>query len=142
MKLLDVNILVAAHREDAEQHPTIRPWLESQLETAPGIALSDLVLSGFVRVVTHPKVFKIPTPLGEALDFAVDLRARSTVTIVRPGGGHWEIFLRLCRSADARGNLVPDAYHAALAIEYGLEWITFDRGFARYPRLRWSCPLP
>lgn len=140
MKLIDVNILVAAHREDAEQHQTIRPWLESQLEKPPGIALSDLVLSGFVRVVTHPKIFKIPTPLAEALDFAVDLRARSVVTIVRPGVSHWEIFLRLCRSADVRGNLVPDAYHAALAIEYGLEWITFDRGFARYPGLRWSVP--
>lgn len=142
MKLLDVNILVAAHREDAEQHHSIRPWLESQLENPPGIALSDLVLSGFVRVVTHPKIFKIPTPLEQALEFAVDLRARSSVTVVRPGINHWEIFLGLCRSADARGNLVPDAYHAALAIEYGLEWITFDRGFARYPRLRWSCPLP
>ena len=141
MKLLDVNILVAAHREDAEQHHTIRPWLESQLEKPPGIALSDLVLSGFVRVVTHPKIFKIPTPLEEALDFTVDLRARSAVTIVRPGVGHWEIFLKLCRAADARGNLVPDAYHAALAIEFGLEWITLDRGFARYPGLRWSGPL-
>lgn len=141
MKLLDVNILVAAHREDAEQHHTIRPWLESQLEKPPGIALSDLALSGFVRVVTHPKIFKIPTPLQEALDFTVDLRARSAVTIVRPGVGHWEIFLKLCRAADARGNLVPDAYHAALAIEFGLEWITLDRGFARYPGLRWSCPL-
>jgi hypothetical protein len=142
MKLLDVNILVAAHREDADQHHAIRPWLESQLEKPPGIALSDLVLSGFVRVVTHPRVFKIPTPLEQALEFAVDLRARSSVTIVRPGLSHWEIFLGLCRSADARGNLVPDAYHAALAIEYGLEWITFDRGFARYPRLRWSYPHP
>lgn len=142
MKLLDVNILVAAHREDAEQHHSIRPWLESQLENPPGIALSNLVLSGFVRVVTHPKIFKIPTPLEQALEFAVDLRARSSVTIVQPGVSHWKIFLDLCRSADARGNLVPDAYHAALAIEYGLEWITFDQGFARYPRLRWSCPLP
>ncbi|MCE9519064.1 MAG: type II toxin-antitoxin system VapC family toxin [Verrucomicrobia bacterium] len=141
MKLLDVNLLVAAHREDAEQHHAIRPWLESQLGNPPGIALSDLVLSGFVRVVTHPKIFKIPTPLEKALEFAIDLRARSAVTIVRPGAGHWEIFLQLCRSADARGNLVPDAYHAALAIEYGFEWITLDRGFARYPGLRWSCPL-
>ncbi len=142
MKLLDVNILVAAHRQDAEQHNAIRPWLESELRKPPGIALSDLVLSGFVRVVTHPKVFKIPTPLKQALEFAVDLRGRFEVTIVRPGAGHWEIFLELCRSADVRGNLVPDAFHAALAIEYGLEWITFDRGFARYPGLRWSCPLP
>ncbi len=141
MKLLDVNLLVAAHREDAPQHHAIRSWLESQLGKPPGIALSDLVLSGFVRVVTHPKVFKTPTPLETALEFAIDLRARSSVTIVRPGTGHWEIFLKLCRSADARGNLVPDAYHAALAIEYGFEWTTLDRGFARYPGLRWSCPL-
>lgn len=141
MKLLDVNILVAAHREDAEQHHAIRPWLESQMEKPPGIAISDLVLSGFLRVVTHPKIFKTPTPLENALEFVVDLRNRSTVTIVHPGKGHWEIFLGLCRSADARGNLIPDAYHAALAIEHGLEWITFDRGFARYPGLRWSCPL-
>jgi toxin-antitoxin system PIN domain toxin len=140
MKLLDVNILVAAHREDAPPHTTIRPWLEAHLEK-PGIALSDLVLSGFIRVVTHPKIFKIPTPLAQALDFVADLRARPTVTIVRPGAGHWEIFLELCRSADARGNFVPDAYHAALAIEYGLEWITLDQGFARYPGLSWSAPL-
>jgi uncharacterized protein len=140
MKLLDVNILVAAHREDAPLHHSIRPWLETQLET-PGIALTDLVLSGFLRVVTHPKIFKTPTPLEQALDFAADLRARSTVTIVHPGAGHWEIFLGLCRSADARGNWVPDAYHASLAIEYGLEWITLDQGFARYPGLRWSNPV-
>ena len=141
MKLLDVNILVAAHREDAEQHQAIRPWLESQLNHPPGVALSDLVLSGFVRVVTHPRIFKTPTPLDQALEFANDLRTRPAVTIVRPGEGHWEIFLKLCRSADARGNLVPDAYHAALAIEFGLEWITLDRGFARYSGLHWSCPL-
>ncbi|MEI6604293.1 MAG: PIN domain-containing protein [Verrucomicrobiota bacterium] len=88
------------------------------------------------------KFFKIPTPLNQALEFAVDLRGRSPVTIVRPGVGHREIFLKFCRSADDRGNLVPGAYHAALATEYGLEWITFDRGFARYPGLRWSCPIP
>jgi toxin-antitoxin system PIN domain toxin len=141
MKLLDVNILVEAHREDAARHQAIRPWLETLLAGAPGIALSDLVLSGFIRVVTHPKVFKTPTPLEQALGFAADLRSRSAITIVRPGSGHWEIFLRLCRNSDARGNLIPDAYHAALAIEYGLEWVTLDRGFARYPGLRWSCPL-
>jgi len=58
------------------------------------------------------------------------------------GAGHWEIFLDLRRSADARGNLVPDAYHAALAIGYAIEWITLERGYTRFPELRWSSPLP
>lgn len=142
MKLLDVNVLVAAHREDADHHENIRPWLESCLAANPGIAVSDLVLSGFLRVVTHPKVFKTPTPLVQALEFVADLRSRDSVTIVRPGAGHWDLFVNLCKSGDARGNLIPDAYHAALAIEYGLEWVTLDRGFARYPGLRWSSPLP
>jgi len=142
MMLLDVNILVEAHRADAPRHDEMRPWLESHLARPPGIAVSDLVLSGFVRVVTHPKVFMIPTPLEDALEFVSDLRSRSSVSTIRPGNGHWKIFLELCRSADARGNFVPDAFHAALAIEYGLEWITLDRGFGRYPGLRWSFPLP
>jgi uncharacterized protein len=141
MMLLDVNILVEAHRADAPRHQVIRPWLESQLEKSPGIALSDLVLSGFIRVVTHPKVFKTPTPLPDALEFVSDLRSRPTVSIIEPGTGHWGIFLELCRSADARGNFVPDAFHAALAMEYDFEWITLDKGFSRYQGLRWSSPF-
>lgn len=140
MKLIDVNILVAAHREDTDSHSVIRPWLESQLAGATGLAVSDLVFSGFLRIVTHPKIFKIPTPMDQALEFVSDLRSRASVTIVKPGAGHWDIFVGLCTSADARGNLISDAYHAALAIEYGIEWITLDKGFSRYLGLRWSCP--
>jgi toxin-antitoxin system PIN domain toxin len=140
MKLLDVNVLVAAHREDSEHHSIVRPWLELQLLTAPGVAVTDLVCSGFLRVVTHPKVFKTPTPLHLALEFIQDLRSRPMVKIVQPGTLHWELFLNLCRDADARGNLIPDAFHAALAVEFGLEWISLDRGFSRYPGLRWSVP--
>ncbi|MFI5265845.1 MAG: PIN domain-containing protein, partial [Chloroflexota bacterium] len=58
-----------------------------------------------------------------------------------PGPRHWDIFTSLCTRAGATGNLVPDAYLAALAIESGSEWITTDRGFARYPGLRWRHPL-
>lgn len=141
MMLLDVNILVEAHREDAPRHREVRAWLESQLAKAPGVAVTDLVFSGFVRVVTHPRVFKTPTPLEVALEFVECLRSRRMVTVMRPGSGHWATFANLCRVADARGNLVPDAFHAATAMEYGMEWVTLDRGFARYPGLRWSCPV-
>ncbi|HMR32344.1 MAG TPA: hypothetical protein PKA09_15430, partial [Geminicoccus sp.] len=57
---------------------------------------------------------------------------------VHPGERHWGIFRRLCLEANARGNLVPDAWFAALAIEWGCEWVTLDRGFGRYPGLRWQ----
>ena len=106
-----------------------------------GVAVSELALSGCLRVITHPKVFKKPTPLTQALDFLEDFRSREEVHLLGPGAGHWKIFADLCRRSDARGNLVPDAFHAALAIELGCEWLTLDRGFARFPGLKWRHPL-
>jgi len=141
MILLDVNILVTAHREDAEHHRDIKSWLESALRGPAGLAVSELALSGCLRVITHPKIFKKPTPLAHALAFVDDIRSREEVHLLRPGTGHWKIFLDLCRRGDARGNLVPDAFHAALAIELGCEWLTLDRGFARFPGLKWRHPL-
>lgn len=141
MILLDVNILVGAHRQDAEQHREIRSWLESALREPAGIAVSELALSGCLRVITHPKIFKKPTPLALALEFLEDFRARDEVHVLGPGPGHWKIFIDLCRRGDARGNLVPDAFHAALAMELGCEWLTLDRGFARFPGLKWRHPL-
>jgi len=141
VRLVDVNVLVAAHREDADQHGNVLAWLESELSSPSGLGCSELVLSGFLRVVTHPKVFRKPTPLAEALEFVEDLRSRPEVHLFAPGPDHWSIFTSLCRRADARGNLVPDAYHAALAIELGCEWVSLDRGFSRFPGLRWRHPL-
>jgi toxin-antitoxin system PIN domain toxin len=99
------------------------------------------VLSGFARVVTHPRVFLAPDPLEHALDFCEALRNQPTAVSVAPGRRHWAIFTRLCREAGVRGNLVPDAYLAALAIETGSQWITADRDYARFPGLRWRHPL-
>jgi predicted nucleic acid-binding protein len=60
---------------------------------------------------------------------------------VSPGERHWDIFVELCREIDARGNDVPDAYHAAVAVENGATWYSADRGFARFRSLRWAHPL-
>jgi len=141
MILLDVNVLVHAHREDAERHDEYCDWLEGALDQPPGVAVSELVLSGCLRVITHPKVFREPTPLPIALEFLEDFRERDAVRVLAPGPRHWAIFTDLCQRGEARGNLVPDAFHAALAIELGCEWITADRGFARFPDLKWRHPL-
>jgi toxin-antitoxin system PIN domain toxin len=94
-----------------------------------------------LRIVTHPRVFATPTPIDVALEFAQSLRVRPNCVAVTPGARHWEIFTELCRATGTTGNLVPDAYLAALAIESGSEWVTTDGGFARFPGLRWRHPL-
>ena len=141
MQLIDVNILVQTHREDADQHNAIIDWLTHALSQAHGVAVSELVLSGCLRVITHPRIFKEPTPLDIALEFINDFRSRPNITILGPGEHHWPIFIDLCKRGEARDNLVPDAYHAALALEYDCQWISLDRGFARYPKLKWHHPL-
>lgn len=141
MILPDVNILVYAHRRDAPAHERYLDWLESEINSDSAFGLSDLVVSGFVRIVTHPRVFNVPSTLELAMTFASDLRERPNCISVAPGPNHWDIFRRLCESAGARGNLVPDAYLAAMAIEHGCEWITADRDFSRFSELRWRHPL-
>lgn len=83
-------------------------------------------MTGFLWVVTHSKVFKEPTPLEEALAFIEDFRLRRAVRIARPGSDHWAIFTDLLSRYEAKGNLIPGAFRAALAVE----WISLDRGFA------------
>lgn len=66
----DVNVLVYAHREDVAGHTDYREWLERLVNGDEAYGLATIVLSGFLRVVTHPKVFVKPTPLADALAFA------------------------------------------------------------------------
>ncbi len=134
-------MLVYAHRGGTPEHERIGAWLQTVANGSASFGLSTLVLSGLLRIVTHPRVFATPTPIDTALDFTESLRARPNCVEVTPGPRHWEIFAGLCRATGATANNVPDAYLAALAIESGSEWITTDGGFARYEGLRWRHPL-
>jgi len=138
MILPDVNVLVCAFREDSPDHQRFRKWLLGRVTSSEAFGISELVLSGVVRVLTHPRIFNPPTPIDLAIAYVDALRTQHNAVIVAPGSRHWEIFTRLCSGAGVKGNLVHDAYHAALAIEHGCEWVTTDRDFARFSELRWS----
>ena len=112
MKLLDVNVLVHAHREDAPNHHDYRAWLQQLINSAEPFAVPDLVLSGFLRVVTHPKIFDPPSDLELALRFVQTVRQSTEIITISPGPGHWPIFTRLVREGRCRGNLIPDAFMA------------------------------
>jgi toxin-antitoxin system PIN domain toxin len=138
MLMLDVNILVYAHRQESPQHERYAKWL---LDLAAGFepfALSQPAMEGFIRVVTNPKIFKPPTETSMAFEFLRQLVGLPHCTVLRPAGQHWRIFEDLCMKPGIRGALIPDAAHAALAIETGCEWVSADTDFARFsPPLRW-----
>lgn len=141
MILCDVNVLLHAHKEGSPAHEVMRPWLLDALDDDVPFGVSDLVLSATVRIATNRRVFDPPSTLAEALAFAEALRDSDNAVPVQPGRRHWDLFTGMCRRAGATASLVPDAYLAALAVEHGCEWITTDRGFARFPGLRWRNPL-
>lgn len=126
-----------AHRADSTDHERFRNWLSQVLNSDAAFGISDIVLSGFLRLVTHPRIFNDPTQLEIALAFVREVRDQPNCVLVTPGKRHWDIFTQLCINAGARGNLIPDAYLAALAIESGAEWVTADGDYARFPGLRW-----
>jgi toxin-antitoxin system PIN domain toxin len=138
MLVPDVNVLVYAHRLDAPRHADARTWLEQAVAGAEPVGLSELVMSGFLRIVTNHRVFVDPTPPADALDFCSAVMRFPGVVPLRAGARHWPIFAGLCSALDARGNAVPDAFHAALAMENGATWVTTDHGFARFSGLKWS----
>jgi toxin-antitoxin system PIN domain toxin len=140
MILPDVNILIYAFRQDVPEHAVCRPWLEDILAGDARFGISPLTLSAVVRVTTNTRSYKVPSGIVEAFRFCDYLLGQPHCQIVEPGPRHWDIFKRLCVETDTRGPRVTDAWFAALAIEWGCEWITLDRDYARFPGLKWRLP--
>lgn len=134
-------MLVYALREDAARHRDYAAWLDRLLNGDQRFGISSVVLSGALRVATHPAVYATPTPAALVLDFLEEIVNAPGCEQLNPGPEHWWIFDRYCRSLKLTGNLVPDAWLAALAVESGCEFVTCDGGFARFPGLRSKHPL-
>jgi len=139
--LPDVNVLLYAFRSDTADHGKYRSWLDAVVNGEMAYGMSPQVLAGVIRVSTHPRIFARPSRLADATAFASLLLNQPHCQIVQPGPRHWRIFNDLCLRANAIGNLVQDAWFAALAIESGCDWITTDRDFVRFEGLSWRAPL-
>ena len=139
MQLPDVNVLIYAHREDAPEHDRYAAWLRELADAGEPFALAGIVLAGFLRIVTNPRIFAPATPMDTALAFCQRLVTWPRASLIEPGRNHWDLFTGLC--GNINGRLVADAYIAALAIEHGCELMTTDADFARFSGLRWRHPL-
>lgn len=141
MQQVDVNVLIYAARKDSPDHDLYAAWLDRLVNGDEDFGISDLVLSGVVRILTNPRIYKQPSTMDEALAFVESVRNSSRCIRIAPGSRQWRIFTGLCRSPGIAGGLVPDAYFAAMAIEAGDEWVTTDHDYARFPGLNWRHPL-
>lgn len=141
MILPDVNVLVYAFRREAADHERYADWLSRVVAGEDELALHDLPLSGFVRVVTNARIMSTPAPLEQTLEFVQRLIGAPRARWVPAGALAWTRLASIV-TADRgiAGNLVPDAYLAAVAMAHGCRLATADRGFARFPGLAWFDP--
>lgn len=141
MILPDVGVLVYAYRREADDHDAYASWLASLVAGQDEFALADHCLTGFLRIVTNPRIFRDPAPTPEAMTVVDRLRRARRGRPVTATPSTWRVFAEhLAHDRGLRGNMVPDAYLAALAISHGCRMATADRGFARYPGLEFFDP--
>jgi toxin-antitoxin system PIN domain toxin len=139
--LVDANLLLFAVDRRSPFHAAAREWLTEQLNGARRVGLPWLSLAAFVRIATHPRAFERPLDPATAWERVSDWLAAGPVWVPEPGPRHANILGELIVRHQVRGNLVPDARLAALALEHGLTVVSADTDFARFTDLRWENPL-
>jgi toxin-antitoxin system PIN domain toxin len=139
--LIDANLLLYAAHEQAAHHETAAEWLTEQLNGSRRVGIPWSSIGAFLRIATHPRAFERPLSPATAWEQVADWLAAPVAWIPNPGPAHTRIVGDLITAHDVRGNLVPDALLAALAIEHGLTLYSADTDFARFPDLNWLNPL-
>jgi toxin-antitoxin system PIN domain toxin len=142
MNLIDVNLLVYAEDNSSKRNPAAREWFESVMSSRMPIVIPWVTIIAFLRLTTNPKSSPNPLSSGQALIRVQEWLKRDHVRIAEPGLRHWEILSDLIFQFKLVGNSLTDAHLAAMAIENSWTLYSADKGFARYPKLKWVNPLP
>ena len=141
MKVVDVNVLLYAVNEDADRHAVLRRWWVDALNGDESVGLPWIVVSGFLRIATNPKVYPEPLPADEALARIETWMSAGTVSVIVEKPDHWRVFRGLLSDVGTARNLTTDAHLAAIAITHEATLVSCDGDFARFRGLRWENPL-
>ena len=136
MNLPDNNVLINAFRSETKHHAKAKSWLEGSLNNSQSIRLFPTVETGFLRVVTHPRIFDSPSPFEEASEFLKVLCSSTFVDVCQWTVSARNLWFNLCDDLALSGNDCNDAMLAAIAIDRGLRLVTFDKGFERFEKLQ------
>lgn len=142
MIAIDTNILVYAHRSDAQWHEPAAAVIQQLAEGAPAWAIPWPCIHEFLSIATHPRVFDPPSTPNQAIEQVDAWLASPSLVLLVEGVDHWRQLLELLRAGRVRGPMVHDARIATICMEHGVsEFLTSDRDFSRFPRLRTRNPL-
>lgn len=139
--LVDANLLLYAVHEQSTHHERAAAWLTERLNGPVRIGLPWESLAAFLRIATHPRAFERPLTPVVAWERVTDWLAAPAAWIPRPGDDYARILGDLVVRCEVRGNVVPDARLAALALEHGVAVASVDTDFARFREVRWENPL-
>lgn len=132
MRIPDANVLLYASDTSSSHHSAARAWVEGALSVTETVGFAIVVLLGFVRIATNPRVMAAPLTPSEAFDQIEEWLAQLPATVLHPGRRHLGICRELLDAAGTAGNLTTDAHLAALAIEHGAALASFDGDFHRF----------
>ena len=140
MLSVDVNVLVYAFDADSPHHTRARQVLHDSARTREPLVLFPAVISGFLRVVTDRRILTQPADPAEALAFLGGVVNWPHARVIDIGPRWWDAFAALAEEHAPRGAEVSAVSLAAMAMERGVTWVSFDRGFARFRGLDWVNP--
>lgn len=137
----DINLLLYAYDSASPFHSKAAAWWQTCLSGSEPVGLAQVVVFGFMRIVTNGRVFKNPMTPNEAADYVRSWQSQPVVQILEPRADHVGQVLKLLETLGTAGNLVTDAQIAALAIEHAAVLHTADADFLRFRGLRWFNPI-
>jgi toxin-antitoxin system PIN domain toxin len=140
MYSLDVNVLLYAASPSSQEHLAAREAVEQARTSVVGLGLQSVVASSFIRIATDPRAVVEPLSTHQAMSFIDAVLDAPRARVTQPGAAHWTLFHQLCTEFRPRRSDVTDCWLAAAALEVDAVWLSFDRGFARFRRLRWVDP--
>jgi len=139
---VDTNILVYAHREDATFHDNATERLTELAEGRVAWAIPWPCIHEFLAIVTHPRIYDPPTPLGLACEQVDAWLESPTLILLAESPQHWSELRSLAEAARITGARIHDARIAALCRQHGVrELWSADRDFGRFTSLRVVNPL-
>jgi len=141
MKVVDLNLIIYALNSDSPFHEKAHQWLEEALSSDEVFGLPWVVILGFLRITTNPRIMPNPISSNSALEIIENWLSLPMVRVLSPSKRHWDIFRRIIEPLGAAGNLTTDAHLAALAVECGATLYTTDNDFSRFQFLKWVNPI-